>query len=260
MNYIDKIGDLISEANKYTFDNNNYRVSHGTYGRASIEMRAWVAECEDFILTNYGEESVPWRVFQKLAIDHIEGNYEDVFEQQKAIIVSALSSCLRIPPRLQAGETTVAKMKTNFSQVFMVHGHEENVKVRVARFIERLGFEPIILHEQASGGNTIIEKIEAYTNVGFGIVLYTGCDVGGKLSETPTLKLRARQNVVFEHGYLIGKIGRNNVCALVKGALETPNDISGVVYIQFDESDAWQIQVAKELKRSGYGVDMNRII
>ncbi len=38
------------------------------------------------------------------------------------------------------------------------------VRVRaVARFLERIGFEAIILHEQANQGRTIIEKIEAHS-------------------------------------------------------------------------------------------------
>ena len=144
------------------------------------------------------------------------------------------------------------------SQVFIVHGHDDLAKEETARFIQKLGFSPIILHEQASSGLTIIEKIESYTNVGFGVVLYTPCDKGAKNGDESDLKLRARQNVVFEHGYLIGKIGRKNVTALVKGTIETPNDISGVVYISM--SNDWKIALAKELKNSGYPVDMNKAV
>ncbi len=146
----------------------------------------------------------------------------------------------------------------NMSQVFIVHGHDDTTKNEVARFIENLGFTPIILHEQASSGRTIIEKIEEYSNVGFGIVLYTPCDVGSKKGNESNLQNRARQNVVFEHGYLIGKIGRENVCALVKGDIETPNDISGVVYISLESE--WKFSLAKEMKNSGYKVDMNLAI
>jgi predicted nucleotide-binding protein len=144
------------------------------------------------------------------------------------------------------------------SQVFIVHGRDEAVKQEVARFVEKLDLQPIILHEQPSGGRTIIEKIEAYTNVGFAIILYTPCDIGGLKEEKPTLRDRARQNVVFEHGFLIGKIGRKNVCALVKGDMETPNDISGVVFIPMDRH--WKIDLAKELKSSGYEVDLNKAL
>jgi predicted nucleotide-binding protein len=95
--------------------------------------------------------------------------------------------------------------------------------------------------------------------VGFAVVLYTPCDMGGLAGE-PVQKSRARQNVVFEHGYLIGKLGRQNVCALVKGDIEIPNDITGVVYIPLDKHGAWHLALAKELRKAGYAVDMNKII
>lgn len=145
------------------------------------------------------------------------------------------------------------------NKVFIVHGHDALVKTEVARFVEKLGFSAIILHEQASSGKTIIEKIEEHTNVGFAIVLYTPCDIGGLVNEK-NQKFRARQNVVFEHGYLIGKLGRHNVCALVKGDIEIPNDIGGVVYVSHDDQGAWSLSIAKEMRNSGYAVDMNKVI
>ena len=145
------------------------------------------------------------------------------------------------------------------SKVFIVHGHDGEAKEAVARFIEKIGLKAIILHEQASSGNTIIEKIEANSNVGFAIVLYTPCDLGASKEKPDQQKPRARQNVIFEHGYLIGKIGRKNVSALVKGDVETPNDISGVVYIKMDEADSWKYAVGKEMKACGYDIDLNKI-
>lgn len=154
---------------------------------------------------------------------------------------------------------TNKQMKTSESisnKVFIVHGHDEAAKVTMARTLERAGFEAIILHEQANYGMTIIEKIEANTNVAYSVILYTPCDIGRGLSE-PNFSERARQNVVFEHGYLIGKHGRNRVCALVKGNVETPGDISGVVYIKMDESGAWKIELAKNMRAAGLDVDLN---
>ena len=155
--------------------------------------------------------------------------------------------------------TSKPKTSMDKSKVFIVHGHDNAAKESVARFVEKIGLKAIILHEQASSGHTIIEKIEENTNVGFAIVLYTPCDLGASKGEKDHLKPRARQNVIFEHGYLIGKIGRENVCALVKGDIETPTDISGVVYIKMDEGDGWKLAVAKEMKKSGYDVDLNKI-
>ena len=162
-------------------------------------------------------------------------------------------------PKPEAPTVTKPKVPMDKSKVFIVHGHDGEAKQAVARFVEKIGLEAIILHEQASSGKTIIEKIEANSNVGFAIVLYTPCDLGASKGEKDQLKPRARQNVIFEHGYLIGKIGRKNVCALVKGDIEKPNDISGVVYIKMDEGDGWKYTVAKEMKTCGYDIDLNKI-
>lgn len=145
----------------------------------------------------------------------------------------------------------------NKRKVFVVHGRDNEAKQEVSRFIERLGLEAIILHEQASAGMTIIEKIVHYSNdADFALVLYTACDYGCGVHELNIPpKSRARQNVVFEHGYLMAKLGRENVCSLVKGDIETPNDISGVVYVSLDPLGAWKNEVAKELRACGYAIN-----
>ncbi|MEI7267309.1 nucleotide-binding protein [Pectobacterium versatile] len=148
---------------------------------------------------------------------------------------------------------------TSNSNVFIVHGRDDLAKTEVARFIEKLGLNAIILHEQDNGGKTIIEKIEEFSNVGYGIVLYTPCDKGS-LESDGNLKPRARQNVVFEHGYLIGKLGRNKVSALVKAQVEIPGDLNGLVYTELDKAGGWKLSIAKELIREGYSIDLNKAL
>lgn len=153
---------------------------------------------------------------------------------------------------------TKAKSKTSFDRkAFIVHGHDGATKERTARFLEKLGFTPIILHEQANTGKTIIEKLEHFTDVGFGIVLYTPDDVGEAVSKKDQLQPRARQNVVFEHGLLIGKLTRERVFPLVTDHMvELPGDISGMVYLS---DNSWEFQLAKEIKALGYEVDLNSL-
>ncbi len=143
------------------------------------------------------------------------------------------------------------------NKVFIVHGHDNETKQEIARFIEQIGLQTIILHEQASMSMTIIEKIEHYVNESnFAIILYTPCDKGrGALETKIQARNRARQNVVFEHGYLMAKIGRKNVCALVKGEIETPSDISGVVYTPLDSFGGWKNKLIMELEACGYEVN-----
>lgn len=145
------------------------------------------------------------------------------------------------------------------NRVFIVHGHDDNSKVNVARFIEKLGLEAIILHEQASMGKTIIEKFEEHASSScFAIALLTADDVGYPQNKEREAKPRARQNVIFELGYFCGALTRKNVSVLYKEGVEIPNDYLGVVYTHLDEGGAWQLQLAKEMKSAGIDFDMNR--
>lgn len=150
--------------------------------------------------------------------------------------------------------------KNNSKNIFIVHGHDDHAKKEVENFIRKLGYNPIILHYQPNSGKTIIEKIEEYTDVCYAIVLYTQCDLGrNKEASIEEEKYRARQNVVFEHGYLMAKLGRKNVNALVKGEVETPGDISGVVYTIMDSNEYWELVIAKEMKAIGLEVDLSKL-
>lgn len=144
------------------------------------------------------------------------------------------------------------------TKVFIVHGHVNSEISQVSEVLLKLGLKPIVLKDEASKSNTIIEKVERLSDeVGFGIILYTACDVGGK--DSSSLQPRARQNVILEHGYLMAKLGRENTLALKKGSVETPSDIQGLVYTTMDEHKAWQYKLVDELKASGYNVSKDNI-
>jgi predicted nucleotide-binding protein len=149
-------------------------------------------------------------------------------------------------------------------KVFLVHGQDEEAKAVVARFITSCDLEPVILHEQANGGRTIIEKFEKESDVGFVVVLLTPDDVGGLRKgmelASDNLQARARQNVVLELGYFAGRLGRERVAALKKGDLELPSDIAGVVWTPMDPADAWKLSLARELRAAGYEFDIGKAL
>jgi predicted nucleotide-binding protein len=151
--------------------------------------------------------------------------------------------------------------KSIYEKVFIVHGHGE-YKESVARYIESIGITPIILSEQANRGRTIIEKFEIESSkADFAIILYTPNDIGGVVgSSYDTLKPRARQNVVFEHGFFTSKLGRENVVVLLKNntektKLETAGDNDGIIYVIFDEYGGWKEQIKQTLVLSGYCIN-----
>ena len=71
---------------------------------------------------------------------------------------------------------------------------------------------------------------------------------------------RARQNVIFELGYFIARLGRKRVAALKQDSVEVPSDFSGVVYLPYDSNKAWKQALAKELKAAGFEIDWNKVM
>ncbi len=156
-------------------------------------------------------------------------------------------------------------------KVFVVHGHDGEAKETVARFLERLGLEAIVLAEQVSAGRTLIEKFEHFSDAAYAVVLMTPDDLGatsGAIDRVArdeaegdlldVLAARARQNVVFELGFFYGRLGRKRVCALLAGDVEWPSDIHGVVYVSMRGD--WRLTLARELREAGLRVDLNRAI
>jgi predicted nucleotide-binding protein len=145
--------------------------------------------------------------------------------------------------------------------VFIVHGQDDATKEKVARFIEKIGLNAIILHEQVSKSMTIIEKFEEYSKKSkFAVVLFTPDDVAYPLGKEEAKQPRARQNVILEMGYFVGLLSRDRVCVLYTGDVELPSDILGVVYNRIEDSEAWKLTLAKELKTAGYSIDLNSLI
>lgn len=138
-------------------------------------------------------------------------------------------------------------------EIFIVHGRDEAAKEAVARVIQNAGLKPVILHEQPNGGKTIIEKFEKHGSaVGFAVVIATPDDVGGFATDPSDRKPRARQNVIGEMFWFAGRLGRDKVCALVKGTIDMPTDFAGVVYTPMDDHGGWKGKLLQELNAAGY--------
>lgn len=147
-------------------------------------------------------------------------------------------------------------------KIFVVYGHDEIARTQLEAMLRRWDLEPIILDQQASGGQTIIEKLEVYAaNVGYAIILATPDDEGKAKSEL-NYKSRVRQNVVLELGMFLAKLGRKRVAILWKEAtdFEKPSDIDGLIYIPFkDKVDEGSVSLIRELSRQGYRIDSGKI-
>ena len=161
----------------------------------------------------------------------------------------------------QRNELSDMPQLTLGDEVFIVHGHDNEAKETVARFVENLGIEATILHEQTNRGKTIPEKFEEHASkAGFAIILLTPDDVGKSKDKTDEFKPRARQNVVLELGYFWAMLGRDRMCVLYKEGVELPSDIHGVLYVPMNNPDEWQLKLAKEMKQVGLPIDLNKLV
>lgn len=149
----------------------------------------------------------------------------------------------------------------NTKKVFIVHGRDDALKNSVARFLKRLGLEPVILHQQPNKGRTIIEKFLDHSDVGFAVVLLTPDDRGGVADAAPeTFRPRARQNVILELGFFLGSLGRDHVAAIYDSDVEMPSDYSGVLFLPYDNAGEWQFPLLTEIQAAGIAIDVNRIL
>ena len=154
------------------------------------------------------------------------------------------------------------KLSANNKKVFVVYGHDDIARTQLEAMLRRWDLDPIILDQQASSGQTIIEKLEEYgADVGYAIILATPDDEG-KAKTEEMYKSRVRQNVVLELGMFLAKLGREKVAILLKedANFEKPSDIQGLIYIPFQNKvDEVAISLIRELSRQGYSIDASRI-
>jgi len=192
---------------------------------------------------------------ERLRMERSDLDFLAAMGQTPADIVRGLASYLMRRP----GEAPVSK------RIFIVHGHDDGLKNDVARLLTQLGFVPVVLREQVDTGRTLFNKLhEELSDIGFALVLLTPDDFGrGRHQSEADLKSRARQNVVFEYGWMVGSLGPKRVCAVVKGDVEFPSDLMGITHKKLEAGQDFSsiaLAVVKELKEAGYEVDANVLL
>ncbi len=241
-----------------------------------------LASAHKYIDGDHGDEDNPeyisWRLqaitaiknFGKLGKDLLsdfesDNTFRYYYSESVSHLLGILDAALAIAKkqsdngeRNRQDHATLNSMSSN--DVFVVHGHDEKLRHQVARFLEGIGAKPIILFEQVGKSRTIIEKLEANSNVSFAIVLLTPDDIGKEKNDNRDLHPRARQNVILELGYFLGKLGRSNIAVLYDESVEPPSDFHGVDYIKIDPNGAWKHKLARELKEAGLTIDLNKVI
>ncbi len=254
MNSYDRLKSIIDEIDSLIAQ----QVSAG-----SPAFQAWKVKVERFLIYEYGKESYEYKQFGQY---HFSLSLYGAGTPQSEFIAACKRDLLRVQAvfseylnDLNNIEVVENKNQPTYdcSKVFIVHGHNGELRESTARILEKQRIKPIILFEQSNQGATIIEKLEKNNDVGAAICLFSADDVGTEKSKIDEgLKDRARQNVVFEAGLFIGILGRNRVIIIADKTIEMPSDLQGVVYT---DTSNWTFEVLKELKAMGYSIDYNKL-
>jgi predicted nucleotide-binding protein len=262
--FVEKARELIAEGNTFTY--NNFwatKTDNGYPSSFSSKYIAWKTKVESLITATFGKSSPIFETFKAGDAVHVLRNGEDKFKAQQATITGALIAgidAVEFEPVLESAATSGTNLTSN-NKVFVVHGHDEQMKSQLEIFLTELGLEPIVLHRKADEGLTIIEKFEKHSDVGYAFILLTPDDIGYHLAEEskPDLErkkeTRARQNVIFEFGYFVAKLGRQRVCCLYREGVTLPTDVSGIIYKRIHNSvEEAAFSILKDLKAVGYQV------
>ncbi len=148
-------------------------------------------------------------------------------------------------------------------RVLVVCGTDDKMKHAVTNALIKLQLVPVVMCEEPSQGRKIVERFQDYADVGFAVVLLSPDESLYDKDESPTKrKLRPRQDVVFELGFLLGKLGKGNVLVFQRECanFESPADFEGIKVTAFDDRNSWKLALIRELANSGYSVDANRIL
>jgi predicted nucleotide-binding protein len=174
------------------------------------------------------------------------------------IVYKAKFEPLKKPLVVQKDEKKKHAALSDLSKkVFIVHGHDNEMKQTVARLLEKLGFEVTILHEQVNQGRHLLQKLKDNSDVGYAIVLLSPDDLGKEKTEEKFMT-RARQNVIFEWGFFVNLLESYRVCIIDRNVEDRPSDYDGIIRIDYDEKGAWRGKLMKELKSIGYDINFEK--
>lgn len=186
-------------------------------------------------------------------------DYGPVLRSVSERLASIEESLHKLGKRIVSQDTEIEYTR----DVFVVHGHDGELKNELARFLERLEFRPIILHEQPDRGQTIVQKLQyEASRVGYAFILHTPDDEGRQRGAEENFSARSRQNVVFEHGMFVGQFTSRRVCAIVREGVEFPSDLSGVIYKKIPRGggiNSIAFELVAELRAAGYVIDANKL-
>ena len=275
----DKINKLVEKSAEFNWK--NCSIKHDSLeqiiGEPSPAWDIWVNSIESILKTTVRANSEPFVYFKAANNSPVKGNDEDKFWIAKENYIKTLHALISlleegdlfnellvsgVPKKTNKPKDSTASTKLpsalvpSSNEVFIVHGDDDALKIELEAFLSRIGIKPIVLHRDVEGGQTIIEKFAENSDVSYAFILLTPDEISYTIDQSDIIdadrKKQTRANVIFEFGYLVAKLGSKNVCALHKGDVEIPSELSGFIYKKVDKNiEEIGLSLIKEIKAAG---------
>jgi predicted nucleotide-binding protein len=152
----------------------------------------------------------------------------DVDRKNMDLAVKTLEAMMSLSPR-----KLVEK-----SRVFIVHGRNRVHREKLEKILLAEKLDPVVIQSMARTGSDLLGFLEdKIRDCLAGFILLTPDDEGRLYEYGQELCQRARQNVIFEAGYLTALFrDTNRICFLKQGDMEIPSDLSGLLMETFAEA------------------------
>ncbi|WP_455209493.1 TIR domain-containing protein [Kaarinaea lacus] len=162
------------------------------------------------------------------------------------VVPAKTTPVLTAPPIVKEPPSIVRRaLAASSHKIFIVYANDIGMKDEVTSFLSKLGVSNVVLKDSAASNSSLIDELEKHDNVHYAIVMLNP-DAAG-ISE----------NTVYELGLIVGRLGRNRVCGLVKENIGILANYSGISYVPVDPAGAWKFLLIKQLKNAGIDIDAN---
>jgi predicted nucleotide-binding protein len=167
-------------------------------------------------------------------------------------------------PLAERVETSMPQ-PTRARKVLLAHGRDDRWAQAVAHLLEQAGsHELTILDQRAEQRAELLEDAgDQRAAPRYAVVLLTADDIGGRRlesAEEPYFAPRARQDVVFEMGFLAAALTPACVCVLYEEGVELPCELDEISHVRLDLAGTWQPKLLMKLRRAGFDYDLNRLV
>jgi hypothetical protein len=261
----------------------NFRIRNGDdLDKARGHKLEWVGDCTVLLNNLFDNVSVSDYVNDwvgKVFPEYAEfGNFVEQFFEEMDFRLTKLRTVLKRvesageavapPPSSKTAESSSATAPTASSPspqdsesqmpaavpassnkvLFVSHGAKDAASEAVINFIQALSL-PV---SEADHTNGLIDTLETRHDTGFIVVMNADVAGGekGAISESSSFKL----------GYCAGKLGLKRMCMVHTPAHATSGDSHGIAHVTIDNNGGWQLHLARQMKRAGLDIDLNRLV